>query len=209
MSGRASCTRFRGCARAASESVPEADGSSLAIKAATARSLMGGIIQAGPNRRLHRVDEVGQHRRGLLILRTERRREDDRRGIAGLAQQLGLSIPQLREIVVGGVVAVHPVPVPHQQILLRSAQQGLAYLHRLAPLGDRARCVGDLPPLGVFLPHEVILRIDELRALALMTVILEIYAHAARTARVTLSQRRVGAEVMRSPPRRLLGAGLP
>src|SRR3569833_628065 len=125
MSGRASCTRFRGCARAPAESVPEADGSSLAIKAATARSFMGGIIQAGPDRRLHRVDEVGQHRLGLLILRTERRREDDRRGIAGLAQQLGLCIPQLRESVVGAVVAVHPVPVPHQQILLRRAQQDL------------------------------------------------------------------------------------
>src|SRR3569833_2739251 len=87
MSGRASCTRFRGCARAPAESVPEADGSSLASKAATARSFMGGIIQAGPDRRLHRVDEVGQHRLGLLILRTERSREDDCRGIDGLAKQ--------------------------------------------------------------------------------------------------------------------------
>src|SRR3569832_1897659 len=96
MSGRASCTRFRGCARAPAESVPEADGSSLAITAATARSVMGGIIQAGPDRRLLRVDEVGQLRLGLLILHTKRQHKKEHRSIAGLAHHLGLCIPQLR-----------------------------------------------------------------------------------------------------------------
>src|SRR3569623_1833161 len=167
------------------------------VRAAAPRSIMGSILQARGDRRLHRRKEFAQHCAGGVLLVTEIGGDDDRRRIAGLAKQLGFAFPQFGKIVVGGVIAVHPVPIPHQQILITTAQLGLAETDALAADADLARRVGHLSPLRVFLYHQHVLRIDQLGALTLMAVVFEIDADAARALGVTLPQRGVGAEVVR------------